>query len=278
MGQMGAALAKRLLADGQEVVVWNRSPGKGGDVVAAGARPAASIAEAVEQAEAVLVSLANDEAVRQVALGPEGIRASIADGVTYAECSTVAPALTAELSEEFAHFVALPVLGAPAAVEAGQAVYLAGGATGAVERLRPVLASLGGTVRHYASAPLASTAKLSANLLLLSGVVSLAESFAVGRSGGLSDDQLRELLAGVVAPNVKNRFEAVLGSPSGGWWATTLGAKDAGLAIAAAEGAGVRLSVANAVREAYLRAAREGYEDDDIAAVRHLYENRHVGH
>jgi hypothetical protein len=80
-------------------------------------------------------------------------------------------------------FLALPVLGGPLAVRTGQAVYPAGGNAGLVDRLAPVLASLSETVRRYDTAPLATTAKLAANLLLLSEVVALAESFAVGRSG-----------------------------------------------------------------------------------------------
>jgi 3-hydroxyisobutyrate dehydrogenase len=268
---MGAALAGRVLAGGHDVVVWNRSPGKAVDLVAAGAREATSVADAVEAAEIVLTSLSDDAAVRQVALGADGVQGSIGSGVPYLECSTVSPPLTDELAGLFANFVALPVLGGPATVEAGQATYLAGTDKGTLELIEPVLASLGGTLRHSGAARLASTAKLTVNLLLLSGVVALAESFAVGRSGGLSDDQLRELLGGTVAPGLKNRFEAVLGASAESWWTTALGAKDAGLAIDLAEGAGFQLSVATAVRDAYLRTAEQGHGDDDIAAVRYLY-------
>ncbi len=270
-GRMGAALAGRLLAGGHEVVVWNRSAAKATEVVRAGARQATSVAGAVEAAQVVLTSLSDDAAVRHVALGDGGVRASIADGVPFVECSTVSPQLIDELAGMFDNFVALPVLGGPAAVESGQATYLAGTAPRTVELIEPVLACLGGTVRHYGTARLASTAKLTVNLLLLSGVVSLAESFAVGRSGGLDGDQLRELLGGVVAPGLKNRFEALLGAPAAGWWTTSLGAKDAGLAIDVAEGAGWHLEVALAVRHVYLRVAEQGYGDEDIAAVRHLY-------
>lgn len=271
MGRMGQALARRALDGGHEVVVWNRSPGRAGPVVAAGAREAASVAEAVAGAEVVLTSLSNDAAVRQVALGDGGLRAALPAGVPYLECSTVSADLTGELAATFGAFAAMPVLGGPASVESGQATYLAGGRPEVLDRVAPVLAALGGTVRRFASAPLASTAKLTVNLLLLTGVVSLAESFAVGRAGGLADDQLRELLGGVVASSVKTRFEAVLGTPGAGWWATTLGAKDAGLAVDLAGRAGYDLPVGAAVRDAYLRAAASGYGDDDIAAVHHLY-------
>jgi 3-hydroxyisobutyrate dehydrogenase-like beta-hydroxyacid dehydrogenase len=271
MGRMGAALALRLQKGGHEVVAWNRSPGKAADVVAAGGREAGSVQDALSDVEVVLVSLTDDSAVREVALGPGGLVEWVGGDIAYVEMSTVSPALIDELAGTFAHFVAMPVLGGPVSVEKGEVTYLAGGDVATVDRLAPLLATLGGTVRRYPAPPLASTAKLAVNLLLLAGVVSLAEAFAVGRSGGLDDDQLYDLLAGAVAPGVKPRFGAVLGQPSAGWWATALGAKDAGLAVAVAHTAGVDLQVAQAVQAAYGRAAAQGYADEDIAAVHHLY-------
>jgi 3-hydroxyisobutyrate dehydrogenase-like beta-hydroxyacid dehydrogenase len=210
-----------------------------------------------------------------VALGE--LRLSIGEKTICVDCSTVSPKLTGELAEAFpARFLALPVIGGPAAVRAGQAVYLAGGNAGVVDHLQPVLSSLSDTVRRYETAPLAITAKLATNLLLLSEVAALAESFTVGRSGGLSDDQLRDLLgtSPLVAPGLKNRFEGVLTGSREGWWTTVLGAKDAGLALDIARGADVELPAAQAVQRLYEKAASSGLDDADIAAVTVLYRGR----
>jgi 3-hydroxyisobutyrate dehydrogenase-like beta-hydroxyacid dehydrogenase len=270
-GRMGTALAERLLAAGNQVAVWNRSAEKTRDAVGAGASAAASIKEAMEGAGAVLTSLSDDAAVRQVALGAGGVREWLAAGVPYIECSTISPALSEELAGVFANFAAVPVVGGPAAVACGEATYLVGAPDATVEMVLPVLDAFGERRRRYATAGLASTAKLAVNFLLLAGVVSLAESFAVGRAGGLSDEQLRDLLGQAIAPGLRNRFEALLGSPAQGWWTTALGAKDASLAVDLARKAGTELQVGSAVRDAYLRAARDGYADQDIAAVRHFY-------
>jgi 3-hydroxyisobutyrate dehydrogenase-like beta-hydroxyacid dehydrogenase len=272
MGRMGRALAGRLLEGGHRVTVWNRSKGKAGELVAAGAWEAVCITGAVEAAEVVITSLANDDAVRTVAFGE--IRSSMGDKTVYVDCSTVSPGLSAELAGAFpGRFLAMPVLGSPEAVKAGQAVYLAGGNAGIVDRLGPLVSSLSDTVRRYDTAPLAITAKLAVNLLLLSEVVALAESFAVGRSGGLRDDQLRDLLGAspMVPPGLKNRFEGVLGGSQEGWWTTVLGAKDAGLALDVARQADVELPVASVVRDRYDKAASSGLADADIAAVGELY-------
>jgi 3-hydroxyisobutyrate dehydrogenase-like beta-hydroxyacid dehydrogenase len=254
MGRMGRALAGRLLEGGHRVAVWNRSKGKAGEIVSAGAREADSVADAVDGVDVALTMLANDDAVRAVALGE--LRPSIGAKSIYVDCSTVSPKLSGELAETFpARFLAMPVVGSPVAVRAGQAVFLAGGNGGVVERLGPVLSSLSETVRRYDTAPLAITTKLATNLLLLSEVVALAESFAVGRAGGLSDDQLRDLLgtSPLLAPGLKNRFEDVLTGSQEGWWTTVLGAKDAGLALDIARGADVELPAAQGVPKVGLR-------------------------
>jgi 3-hydroxyisobutyrate dehydrogenase len=271
LGRMGRAIAGRLLDGGHRVAVWNRSQGKAGELVSAGAREAGTVGDAVAGADVVITILANDDAVRAVALGE--LRSAIGATTVYVDSSTVSPELSGELDAAFPWFVALPVVGSPVAVASGQAVFLAGGDPNVVESLKPVLASLSDTVRHFDSAPLALTAKLTNNLLLLSELVALAETFTVGRSGGLSDDQLRDLLANnpLLPAALRNRFEGVLTGSQDGWWSTVLGAKDAGLAIDIARGAGVALPSAEVIRELYERAASSGYHDADIAAVTELY-------
>jgi 3-hydroxyisobutyrate dehydrogenase-like beta-hydroxyacid dehydrogenase len=271
-GRMGSALAVRLLDGGHRVTVWNRSKGKAGEVVSAGAREAESVAEAVVDANVVITMLANDDAVRAVALGD--LRSSSGGQTIYINTSTVSLALNSELAKAFpGRFLAMPVLGSPDAVRAGQAVYLAGGDGSVVDRLAPVLATLSSSIRRYDSPSLATAAKLASNLLLLAQITALAESFAVGRSGGLSDDQLRDLLgsSAMVAPGIKNRFEAVLSGPQNGWWTTVGGAKDAGLAIDVAHAAKVELPEAEAVKRIYDHAAASGLDHADIAAVTDLY-------
>jgi 3-hydroxyisobutyrate dehydrogenase len=141
-----------------------------------------------------------------------------------------------------------------------------------VDRLAPVLASLSASIRRYDTAPLAITAKLATNLLLLSQMVALSESFAVGCCGGLSEDQLRELLgtSPMVAPGIANRFAILTGSQDG-WWTTALGAKDAGLAIDIARARNVDLPEAEVVKGLHEKAAASGQEQSDVAAVTQLY-------
>jgi 3-hydroxyisobutyrate dehydrogenase-like beta-hydroxyacid dehydrogenase len=270
MGNMGQALASRLLSGGSEVVVWNRSPGNAAKVVEQGAKEVRELEEAVRGSEVVITSLANDEAVRQVALADEGVGGHLGEGV-YVDASTISPSLSGELAERIPKFAAMPIAGSPEAVSNGEATYLIGGPQKVVAELQPLLHSLSSVHHQYQTAPQASTAKLATNLLLLVGIEALTESFEVGRAGGLSDTQLRELLADspMVAPGIRNRFDAVLSGEGSTWWTIELGAKDAGLALDIA--AGKSLPAATMAHERFKDAADRGLAHEDIAAVSRLF-------
>ncbi len=273
MGRMGRAVAERLLDGGHDLVVWNRTPGKSPELLEKGAQEAGCVASAVSDVEVAITSLANDDAVRDVALGDGGIRSSLADGAVYVDASTISPDLCRDLDGEFSRFAAMPILGSPAAVSAGQAVYLLGGDANVAAAVEPIMRSLADKVRRYGSPPLASTAKLAVNLLLLDAVVALAESFTVGRAGGLSDDQLRELLGDspMVPPGLANRFDGVLTGHQEPWWSSVLGAKDARLAVGVVAAEGGELPLTATAQRLYEKAASSGFSDADIAAVTQLY-------
>ncbi len=272
MGQMGRALAGRLLAAPVQVTVWNRSPGKTDAVAAQGARVARSVRDAVVGAEVVITSLADDAAVRAVALGPDGVQACIGHDSVYVEASTISPALSRELDAAFATFAQMPVLGSPDAVAHGNAAYLVGLAGDVGEHLSPLWGALGGRVRRYPQPAMAAVAKLTNNLLLLAGVAALAEAFTVARAGGLDDAQIRELLGDspLVAPGLNNRFERLIAGDVEGWWTASLAAKDAALAAAVTAGH-PDLPVIRAIGERYRAAADAGFADDDMVAIARLY-------
>ena len=217
MGTMGSALAVRLASEGHTVIVWNRTPGRAREATAAGAREAGSIAEAVGSGEVVLTMLANDDAVAATAAA---LRPALGAEAVYVDCSTISPGLATELAGSFRRFASMPVMGGPDAVRNGQATYLIGGAADVTDRIEPVLSSLSPIVIRLDRPELALAAKVTGNFLLLTGLVALAEAIAVARAGGLDDDQIR-LFADhpLVAPALRNRFEAVLTASADGWFA-----------------------------------------------------------
>ncbi|MHB1533790.1 MAG: NAD(P)-dependent oxidoreductase [Acidimicrobiales bacterium] len=278
MGKMGRALAVRLLAGGHQVRVWNRSPGRTGPLVGAGAEEAGDIAAASKDAEAVFTSLSDDRAVSDVLAPDDGPRPGIEAGTLVVECSTISPATTRRLAATYpGRYVASPILGAPQAVEAGQAALAVAGPAEALDHLAPVWETLGGNVRRCGDDPgLASVVKLLSNYLLMAGLVVLSEAAVAGQVAGLDDDVLEDLLgqSPLVAPGLGNRLADLLGGDHRGWFPTPMGAKDVGLFLGIAAAAEVELPVAELVRSRYLQAAEAGWDEADIAAVVELLRAR----
>jgi 3-hydroxyisobutyrate dehydrogenase-like beta-hydroxyacid dehydrogenase len=272
MGKMGHGLAERLLGGGHELTVWNRTPHKADDLIAAGAREAATPAQAAETSEATLTSLADDAAVLAVVTGAEGVAAGLGDGVLV-DASTVSPRTTSQLSEAVSgRMLASPILGSPAAVVSGEARYLIGGPREIYDRMQPVYDTLcdDGHRRYVGEDPtVATTLKLISNYLLMSGIASLAEAVATAQAAGLDNDLIRDYFGQLplVAPGLRNRLDDIVSGDHAGWFSTTLGAKDVRLAEELARSHSVQLRVGETVKQLYERAAAEGWADADIAAV-----------
>src|SRR5258706_15315768 len=89
LGHMGHGMAARYLDSGFTVAVWNRSKSKAEDLIARGARWAASPVDAADGADAVVTMVADDAASRAVWLGKDGGAATAKTGSLGIECSTL---------------------------------------------------------------------------------------------------------------------------------------------------------------------------------------------
>jgi 3-hydroxyisobutyrate dehydrogenase-like beta-hydroxyacid dehydrogenase len=272
MGRMGHALAERLLGGGHEVTIWNRTPHKADDLIANGAREAPTPAAAAEGTEATFVSLADDAAVLAVVTAPDGVAAGL-DGGILIDASTVSPETTAEIAEAVrGRLLASPILGSPAAVASGEAGYLIAGPRELFDSLQPiydVLAGAGSRAYVGEDTTVATTLKLLANYLLMSGIAALAETVATAQAAGLSDELIRSFLGQLplVSPALHNRLDDIISGDHDGWFSTTLGAKDVRLAERLAGSHGLQLPLADAVRRRFEEAAAQGWADADIGAV-----------
>ncbi|MDP9840853.1 NAD(P)-dependent oxidoreductase [Streptosporangium lutulentum] len=279
MGSMGRALALRLLERGHVVTIWNRTPGKAAEVVDAGAVEASSPIEAARGTEAVLMSLADDRAVRDVMTRLADL-GSDPGGPIVADMSTVSPDTSRALVDLVpgGRFVAAPILGGPQAVVEGQAMGLLGGERDLVDRLKPIWPDLFATRWYYCGGDPgnALTYKLLNNYLMMSGIAVIAEVVATGQAAGLDEAMLREFLFQwpTVAPALHNRLDGILGDDHRGWFTTSLGAKDVRLTVEVAESRGIDLPIARLVERRYEEAAERGWSDSDITAVVELLRDR----
>src|ERR1700704_1508357 len=99
IGNMGSRMAKRLLEHGYQVIAYNRRREAAEALTKFGATVADSIADLASEADVILSSLTNDDAVKSVYVDPGGVFAHVRGGSAVIEMSTVLPATSRELSE-----------------------------------------------------------------------------------------------------------------------------------------------------------------------------------
>jgi len=270
LGNMGTAIAERLLEGGYELLVYNRTPGKANALAARGAVVAESSADLAAQVDVVLTSLANDEALEAVAA--EVVGAARPDTVLV-DMSTVSPALSARVASlaEAASvaYLRAPVSGNPTVVRAGSLSLIVSGPPETFARVEPLLRAIGPTVHHVGDGEQARVVKLAINLMIAGLAQLMSEALVLGEAAGVSRDDLLEVMAtsAAGAPFVKYKTEPLLRDDFSATFTTALMEKDIDLILDAAEEAGVQLPVASEMK-ALLRATIEvGYADQDFMAL-----------
>jgi 3-hydroxyisobutyrate dehydrogenase-like beta-hydroxyacid dehydrogenase len=264
LGQMGGAIAANLLKAGHALTVWNRTQDKARDLLAAGARWAASPRDAAT-GDVVMTMLADDHAVEAVVYGEDGIVAAPALHVSHSTISvTLADRLTRDHGGQ-GGFVSAPVFGRPPAAQAAQLFVVAAGRPELVARCEPLFSAIGQRTFRVGEKPSAANlVKLGGNFMIMAAVEAMAEAMTLVEAGGVERRAMLEVLTGTLfnAPVYKTYGELLVEDrfrPAG--FAAPLGLKDMNLADAAATAARVPMPILGVVRD-HLRSAIAADGDD----------------
>jgi HAD superfamily hydrolase (TIGR01450 family) len=270
LGAMGSRIAARLLGAGYEVVVWNRSPEKARPLVALGARPANSPADAARRAEALITMVTDPSALKAVTEGPDGLAAGASAALTVLEMSTVAPGAVARLASILpakTNLLDAPVLGSLAEAEAGTLQIFVGGLPQVVDTARPLLSTLGVPL-YMGGLGAGAAAKLVANATLFGTIATLGEALALAQLTGLRRECAYQVLATTpLAAQAERRRGAIESGEYRRRFSLALARKDAGLIAEVAAKAGVDLRLARAAEAWLAQAQGAGLGDQDYSAV-----------
>lgn len=198
LGVMGVGMAANLLRKGYTVVVYNRTPGKAGDLIALGATELDSPSAVANASDIVITMISNDAAIRDVYWGENGVFAGARSGITLIDSSTISPALAKELAAQAesigASFLDAPVTGSKPAAEGGTLVFMVGGPSNTLDSVQDVLLAMGRKVIPMGANGSGSIAKLAHNTIVGINVVALAEGMAIAASGGIDGSKFVELV------------------------------------------------------------------------------------
>jgi 3-hydroxyisobutyrate dehydrogenase-like beta-hydroxyacid dehydrogenase len=146
LGRMGRAFADRLLDEGHEVSVWNRTPGRADALQDRGARVMGSADDVGDEVDVVFLFLADDQSTLDVAVPNGAARASWAQTLVV-NTGTVALEVITALGQAYGDgFVNAPILGAPQAVHSGAATFVVAGPPSARAALVPVWTAFAGVL------------------------------------------------------------------------------------------------------------------------------------
>jgi 2-hydroxy-3-oxopropionate reductase len=245
LGIMGLPMATNLLTAGHSVRGYNRSPERTQLLVEAGGTAAASIAEAVAGAEVVITVLPDSPDVEAVVAGPDGVLASVEPGTLIVDMSSISPEvarrLSAQAAEQGVEMLDAPVSGGEQGAKDGSLSIMVGGEVGALERAKPLLDAMGGTIVHVGGAGAGQTVK-AANQLLVAGTIELvSEALVFLDASGVDLEPAVAVLAGGLAGNaILNRKAAgMLAGTFAPGFRIELHHKDLGIYTSAARAAGV---------------------------------------
>jgi 3-hydroxyisobutyrate dehydrogenase-like beta-hydroxyacid dehydrogenase len=272
MGKMGQPMARRLLADGHDLTVWNRSRWRAEALAENGAAIAPTANEAVRSADVLMTMLFDDAAHEEVLLGAAGALDVLKPGALHISLSTISVALSESLTAEHARrnqfFVAAPVFGRPNVAEEGRLWIVGAGEDAAIVKAKPLLKAFSRGISIVGNEPRQAHAlKLGGNFLISAMIHGLSESFVFAESQGIEP---QKFLEAVNAALFQSPFYAAYGSvmlnpPDRPGATIELGAKDLRLLRDAAAERNVRLSLADNLAEIFAQAQQSGLGSEDWA-------------
>ena len=275
LGQMGAPMAERLLAEDVRLHVFDPRPAAMEPFVARGAVHCASPAAVADAARVVFACLPDSAASEEVA-------AAVASGRAvrvYAEMSTIGKraveGIAARLGARGVAVVDAPISGGPAGARAGTLAMLAAGAPAAVAELDPWLRRIGREVFVLGDTPgQAQVMKLVNNLMFASNLVAACESLAMGAKAGLDPDAMLAMINAGTGRSVATErvLEEVVSGRFAFGAALSVLDKDVTLGLAEAATLGVPMWALEQAARVWRFAVTQGAGAEDVTAIARFME------
>jgi 3-hydroxyisobutyrate dehydrogenase len=283
LGVMGYPMAGHIAAAGHEVTVYNRTAAKAERWVKEysghGGRSAPSPRAAAEGAEMAFTCVGNDDDLRSVVLGEDGIFAGLAGGGLLIDNTTASAVVARELHalgrERGLGVIDAPVSGGQSGAENGVLTVMCGGEEADFARARPVIDCYARAVTLIGPSGAGQLTKM-VNQICVAGVVQgLAEAFNFGLKAGLDMDKVVATISKGAAQSwqMENRSATMCRGEFAFGFAVDWMRKDLGICLEEARANGARLPVAALIDQFYAQVQARGGRRWDTSSLIHLLMN-----
>jgi 3-hydroxyisobutyrate dehydrogenase-like beta-hydroxyacid dehydrogenase len=272
LGIMGAGMVQNLIAKGQSVRVWNRSPERIRELGLED-RSTASPAALAAASDIVIACVADPVAVERVVFAEDGVLGGAHAGLTYVECSTISPSLVHRMQQKLAErevrLLEAPVTGSRLGARNGTLLFMTGGAPELHAELEPTLLMMGSRAIYCGPTGKAALMKLICNTLISFMLEGLAEGLLVAEKGELPVEKVLEVIAasGFASPYYAFKGAAIRDRAFDTHFSIDLLVKDQSLMLEEAARHGAPMPGLAAIREVFQAARAQGHGSADIAAV-----------
>jgi 3-hydroxyisobutyrate dehydrogenase-like beta-hydroxyacid dehydrogenase len=273
LGVMGGRMAKRLLDAGHSVTGYNRTKSKAQWLLDAGMKWADSPRAAAASSDVVFAMIANNNALRAVTEGDDGIVAGLSAGKIYVEMSTVSPASIRELAKQVeakgADMLDAPVSGSSITLDEGKLSFMVGGKREIFDRVLPYLQTIGPKATYVGGYGLAASMKVATNLSLAVQMLAFSEGLLLAEKSGIARETAVEVLLNSVmaSPMVKYRGPFVLKMPEEAIFDVNMMQKDLLLALEMGRQLDVPLPTTAITNQMLTTTRAMGMADKDFAVM-----------
>ena len=181
IGHVGHPMSANILKGGYDLVVCDIRPDVYTDLVAAGARAAATPAEVAEKADIILLSLYDSNVVEQVIFGERGIMCADVTGTIVIDTSTGLPERSRQFAARFAEhggaMLDMPLTGGETGAKAGTLSFMIGGEPNVYERALPVIQTMGRDIVYCGPSGSGMVVKMANQMLITTFFTAIVEAF-----------------------------------------------------------------------------------------------------
>ncbi len=279
LGRMGTPMSKNLLRAGFQLKVFDIVPAKVSDIVASGAVPAESPADAAQGMDLVISMILDDATLAKVALADDGVLRGLARGAIYVDMSTVSPMASARVAEaaetQGIVYLRAKVSGSIQPATEGTLTIFASGPRAAYDECLPVFNALGKQMYYVGDAEQAIYLKLVHSIMVGITAAMVGEAFTFGERGGTDWGQMIEVINHSALSSILLNYKAPLlqercyTSPQS---TVDVAAKDIDLALSAAKDMNLPMPITSLARELFRVMQANGDGGLDFIGIVKLFE------
>ena len=275
LGVMGYPMAGHLKEKGgHDVTVWNRTSEKAAKWAGQyGGNQASTPREAASGAAFVFMCVGNDDDVRSVVYGEDGIFAGMDKGATLVDNTTASAELARELAEAASEkgfkFIDAPVSGGQAGAENGALTVMCGGDQADFDAAKPVIEAYAKMVGLMGPAGSGQLTKMMNQICIAGLVQGLSEAIAFGQKSGLDIEKVVSVISKGAAGSwqMENRHKTMNEGHYDHGFAVEWMRKDLGICLAEAKRNGARLPVTALVDQFYAEVEAMGGKRWDTSSL-----------